>query len=101
MPLSPALKQTISRSSNDANVHRHAPTPDRPGVVAALALLRGYKLLISPFFAGSCRFEPSCSEYMAESIRVRGLLSGVWLGLKRLSRCRPFGGYGIDPVQRP
>jgi putative component of membrane protein insertase Oxa1/YidC/SpoIIIJ protein YidD len=48
-------------------------------VTAALGLLRVYKLLVSPFFAGSCRFEPSCSAYMAESIRVYGvcLVRGV------------------------
>jgi hypothetical protein len=60
--------------------------------------LRGYKLLLSPFFAGSCRFEPSCSDYMAESIRRHGVLRGGWLGARRLSRCRPFGGHGFDPV---
>jgi putative membrane protein insertion efficiency factor len=60
-----------------------------------------YKLFVSPFFAGSCRFEPSCSAYMAESIRVYGVASGTWRGVKRLARCRPFGGYGFDPVPRP
>jgi putative membrane protein insertion efficiency factor len=70
-------------------------------VAVALVLLRGYKLLFSPFFAGSCRFQPSCSDYMAESIRVHGLLAGVVLGVKRLSRCRPLGGHGFDPVRRP
>ena len=44
----------------------------------ALGLLRAYKLLVSPFFAGSCRFEPSCSDYTAESIRVYGVVSGTW-----------------------
>jgi uncharacterized protein len=70
------------------------------GVAVALVLLRAYKLLLSPLFAGSCRFQPSCSEYMAESIRVHGLREGWLLGVKRLSRCRPYGGHGIDPVPR-
>jgi putative membrane protein insertion efficiency factor len=70
-------------------------------VTVALVLLRAYKLLVSPFFAGSCRFEPSCSEYMAEAIRAYGVMSGTWRGVKRLSRCRPLGGHGFDPVPRP
>ncbi len=65
---------------------------------AALALLRGYKLLISPLFAGSCRYLPSCSDYTAEAIRRHGLPSGLWLGARRLARCHPFGGSGLDPV---
>jgi putative membrane protein insertion efficiency factor len=60
-----------------------------------------YKLLLSPLFAGSCRFQPSCSDYMAESIRRFGVSTGVWLGVKRLLRCRPYGGHGIDPVPEP
>jgi putative membrane protein insertion efficiency factor len=71
-----------------------------PGIAAsgALALLRGYKLLFSPLFTGSCRFQPSCSDYMAEAIRVHGAVTGTWLGVRRLIRCRPLGGYGVDPV---
>jgi putative membrane protein insertion efficiency factor len=68
------------------------------GAVVALGLLRGYKLLISPLFTGSCRFQPSCSDYMAEAIRIHGVAAGTWLGLRRLLRCVPFGGYGVDPV---
>lgn len=72
----------------------------RPGVAAAvvLALLRIYKILISPLFAGSCRFQPSCSEYMAGAVMQHGALRGTALGLRRLARCHPFGGYGVDPV---
>jgi putative membrane protein insertion efficiency factor len=63
-----------------------------------LALLRVYKILVSPLFTGSCRFSPSCSDYMAEAVRTHGLAPGVWLGVCRLARCRPFGGRGFDPV---
>jgi putative membrane protein insertion efficiency factor len=66
-----------------------------------LVLIRAYKLLISPLFAGACRFEPSCSDYMAEAVRMHGSVQGIWLGLRRLARCHPFGGHGIDPVPRP
>jgi hypothetical protein len=60
--------------------------------------LRLYKVLISPLFAGSCRYLPPCSDYMAEAVHRHGVISGVFLGLKRLARCHPFGGSGLDPV---
>lgn len=70
------------------------------GLVArvVLAALRAYKILISPLFTGSCRFAPSCSDYMGEAIRIHGVARGVWLGVRRLARCQPFGGHGFDPV---
>jgi uncharacterized protein len=69
-------------------------------VRAALLLLRTYKLLISPYFAGSCRFLPSCADYAAEAITVHGLLAGSWLAARRLARCHPFCEAGHDPVPR-
>jgi putative membrane protein insertion efficiency factor len=94
---SPALKRTTARFSTSATA-RGPRILDRLGVDGALGLLRAYKLLVSPLFAGSCRFQPSCSDYMAEAIQRHGLIAGSWLGVKRLSRCRPLGGHGIDPV---
>lgn len=64
----------------------------------ALLLLRGYKLIISPLFAGSCRFLPSCSDYAAEAIARYGVGRGSWLAAKRLARCQPFCAGGHDPV---
>ena len=49
-------------------------------------------------FRGVCRFYPSCSQYTYEAIQQYGVPKGVWLGIKRLSRCRPFGSSGYDPV---
>ncbi len=45
-----------------------------------------------------CRFQPTCSQYMKEAIIMYGSFKGVWLGIKRILRCNPFGGYGYDPV---
>jgi putative membrane protein insertion efficiency factor len=45
-----------------------------------------------------CRFVPSCSEYAAEAVGEHGAVRGTWLTLRRLSRCRPLGGRGYDPV---
>jgi putative membrane protein insertion efficiency factor len=70
----------------------------RPGVRAALRLLRAYKVLISPYFTGSCRFLPSCSEYAAIAIERHGVLRGGWLAARRLARCHPLCAAGHDPV---
>jgi putative membrane protein insertion efficiency factor len=67
-------------------------------VKIALLLLRGYKLLISPLFTGSCRFFPSCSDYAAEAVARFGVGRGSWLALTRLARCHPFCAGGHDPV---
>ena len=65
----------------------------------AIAILRGYKLFISPLLPPSCRFTPTCSEYAAEAIRKHGFVKGVVLGLRRILRCHPFSQGGYDPVQ--
>ncbi len=64
----------------------------------ALALIRAYKYLLSPWFTGSCRFMPTCADYTAEAIARHGFVRGSLLGARRLSRCQPFGGHGHDPV---
>ncbi len=65
---------------------------------AALGTLKAYKVVVSPLFTGACRFSPSCSTYTADAMRLHGVLRGGWMGLRRLSRCHPFGGSGFDPV---
>jgi putative membrane protein insertion efficiency factor len=61
-------------------------------------MLRAYKWLLSPLFAGSCRYLPSCSDYTAEAIERHGVMTGIALGVHRLGRCHPWGGAGLDPV---
>ena len=71
---------------------------------ALLFLIHGYRWILSPLkvaLAGPgarCRFEPSCSEYALESIRVHGAFRGGRLALCRIARCHPWGGCGCDPV---
>ena len=70
-----------------------------PAVKAALAALRIYKVYVSPWFAGSCRFEPTCSRYAYEAIERFGVMRGGWLGLQRLAQCHPLSRrFGYDPV---
>ena len=64
----------------------------------ALALIRAYQRLISPFIPPSCRFEPSCSHYGYEAISRYGILRGGWLAVKRVSCCHPLHSGGYDPV---
>lgn len=64
----------------------------------ALAWLRLYKILISPLFAGSCRYLPSCSDYAAEAVTRFGVMRGSLLAARRLARCHPLGSHGLDPV---
>lgn len=61
-------------------------------------LVRFYQVCISPLKPASCRFTPTCSQYMLQAIRKYGPLKGIWLGAKRLLRCHPWGGSGYDPV---
>ena len=71
---------------------------DTIAVRAALALIRGYKVAISPYFRGSCRFLPTCAEYAAIAIARHGVVYGTWLAARRLARCHPLCAAGHDPV---
>ncbi len=61
-------------------------------------LIKFYQTFLSPFCSGCCRYRPTCSQYMLEAIETHGILKGVFLGIKRLLRCHPWGGSGYDPV---
>lgn len=65
---------------------------------ALIGLVKGYKRWVSPHLGHNCRFIPSCSEYMIESLQVHGTLKGLLLGTWRILRCNPFGKFGFDPV---
>jgi putative membrane protein insertion efficiency factor len=64
-----------------------------------IALLRFYKLAISPFLPSACRFSPTCSVYAAEAIARYGALRGTNLAVRRVLRCHPFSAGGYDPVK--
>jgi putative membrane protein insertion efficiency factor len=60
--------------------------------------IRFYQLAISPLIGPRCRYQPTCSHYTIKAIQEWGVLKGLWLGMKRISSCHPWGGSGYDPV---
>lgn len=63
-----------------------------------IVCVKFYRYCISPMFPAACRFTPTCSEYALEALRRHGPIKGLWLSVKRISRCHPWGGSGYDPV---
>ena len=67
-------------------------------VYMLLAPIYFYKYCISPFIPAACRYTPTCSEYAIQALTKHGPLKGIWLTVKRIARCHPWGGKGYDPV---
>lgn len=61
-------------------------------------LVRGYQRFISPLFPPSCRYYPTCSQYMIDALRTHGAFKGFLMGFARILRCHPFVPGGIDYV---
>lgn len=71
----------------------------RRGLMVLLCLpIRFYQQCISPLTPPACRFTPTCSEYARQAIMKHGPLKGLWLAVRRILRCHPWGGSGYDPV---
>ncbi|PZX19535.1 hypothetical protein LX69_00804 [Breznakibacter xylanolyticus] len=60
--------------------------------------VRFYQMVISPMSGPSCRYTPTCSAYAVEALKKHGPLKGLWLSVKRILSCHPWGGHGYDPV---
>lgn len=71
-------------------------------IIAApfILLIKIYQWVISPLLPQSCRYTPTCSSYAIEAIKEWGVIKGLWLALKRISSCHPWGGSGHDPVPK-
>ncbi|NCW36600.1 MAG: membrane protein insertion efficiency factor YidD [Proteobacteria bacterium] len=69
-----------------------------------IVLIKGYKLIISPYLSPSCRYLPTCSEYSIEALKTYGFFKGLLMSLKRILSCHPIkflgGGEGFDPVNK-
>ena len=63
-----------------------------------ILLIKFYQIIISPLLPSTCRFSPTCSEYSKLSLLKYGLIKGIHLSFKRIIRCHPWGGKGLDPV---
>jgi putative membrane protein insertion efficiency factor len=64
-------------------------------------LIKLYQTILSPFLGQHCRFYPSCSAYSLEAVEKHGVARGLWLSIKRLTRCHPWHEGGVDPVPEP
>ncbi|MCA0325802.1 MAG: membrane protein insertion efficiency factor YidD [Proteobacteria bacterium] len=67
---------------------------------ALIGLVKGYRLLLSPWLGSACRFEPTCSRYALDALEQHGAAAGSYLTLRRLARCHPWCAGGCDPVPR-
>lgn len=67
---------------------------------AAVFIIKIYQVCISPFFPKRCNFEPSCSEYAIEAIKIHGVFKGALLGIRRISKCTPNREFTYDPVPK-
>ena len=63
-----------------------------------IIVIRAYQLIISPMLGSNCRFAPTCSEYAMEPFKTHGLIKGLFLAIKRIGKCHPWGGHGYDPI---
>ena len=65
-----------------------------------ILIIKLYQWCISPILKINCRYLPTCSEYSLESLKEYGIIKGMYLSIKRISHCHPFGGHGYDPVPK-
>ena len=63
-----------------------------------IAPIHFYRHFISLYTPPSCRYTPTCSQYAIEALRKHGPFKGLWLSVRRILRCHPWGGHGYDPV---
>ncbi|MBK6701772.1 MAG: membrane protein insertion efficiency factor YidD [Saprospiraceae bacterium] len=62
--------------------------------------IRVYQIFISPILGKNCRFNPTCSNYMIQAVNEWGIFYGFFLGIRRITKCHPWGGTGDDPIPK-
>ena len=65
-----------------------------------IIIIKFYQFAISPILGQNCRYLPTCSEYTLKSLQQFGVIKGLALSLKRVSKCHPWGGHGYDPIPK-
>jgi putative membrane protein insertion efficiency factor len=65
-----------------------------------IKIIKIYKFLISPLLGNSCRYLPTCSEYSIDALKTYGFFKGIFLSIKRILSCHPWGSGGFDPVKK-
>ncbi len=80
---------------------RGLPLWARAGNVPFVLLIGVYRVTLSPFIGGQCRFEPTCSRYGLDAYRLHGPIRGTRMTIARVLRCHPFSKGGYDPVPIP
>jgi putative membrane protein insertion efficiency factor len=70
---------------------------------ALITLVKGYRLLLSPWLGSSCRFTPTCSAYSLQALERHGAAAGTYLTVARIARCHPWCDGGVDdvPLEKP
>ncbi|MFN6388212.1 MAG: membrane protein insertion efficiency factor YidD [Bacteroidota bacterium] len=66
--------------------------------IPCIGIIKFYQYVISPALGPKCRFTPTCSHYAVDALKKYGLFKGMYLAIIRISKCRPGGGHGYDPV---
>jgi len=84
-----------------SHVHRIAWKAGAPARLALLGLIRLYRVTLSGWLGGQCRFYPTCSRYAEDAIRLHGAVRGMLMAAWRIARCGPFTRGGVDRVPAP
>jgi uncharacterized protein len=84
-----------------SHVHRIAWKAGAPARLALLGLIRLYRVTLSGWLGGQCRFYPTCSHYAEDAIRLHGAMRGTLMAAWRIARCGPFTAGGVDHVPEP
>ena len=84
-----------------SHVHRIAWRAGAPARLALLGLIRLYRVTLSGWLGGQCRFYPTCSRYAEDAIRLHGAMRGMLMAAWRIARCGPFTRGGVDRVPAP
>ena len=68
--------------------------------IILIQFIKGYRFILSPLLGQSCRYLPTCSEYSIEALKTYGFFKGLFLSIKRILSCHPWGQGGFDPVKK-